>query len=150
MPMSVAELHTETLPAVAVAVGSTSSGEAIRYFVVSLAALALDAGLLWIGTGFTAVPVWLSGAIAYGAGLVLVYVLSIRWVFKERRLHDPRGEFLVFAVLGLVGLVLNSTTLAVATGLGIALPLAKVLSAGIGFTANFVSRKVLLFSGRTP
>ena len=45
-----------------------------------------------------------------------------------------------------IGLVLNSATLYVATGLGLALPLAKVLSAALGFVTNFVSRKLLLFS----
>ena len=122
-------------------------GEALRYLMASVAALALDALLLWVGVKDFAMAPWLAGAFAYGAGLVLVYFLSIHWVFKERSVRDPRGEFALFAALGLVGLVLNSATLSVATALGLALPLAKGLSAGIGFTTNFISRKVLLFSG---
>jgi putative flippase GtrA len=125
-------------------------GEALRYLAASVAALALDALLLWVGVKDFAMAPWLAGAISYFAGLVLVYWLSIHWVFKERTVRDPRGEFLLFAALGVVGLVLNSATLSVATTLGLALPLAKGLSAGIGFVANFVSRKVLLFSGAKP
>ncbi len=125
---------------------SSIGGEALRYFVASLAALTLDAGLLWFGVRGFGLPAWIAGAFAYGAGLVLVYLLSIRWVFAERAVRDGRGEFLLFAVLGLVGLVLNSATLFVATGLGLALPIAKLVSAAIGFVANFVTRKLLLFS----
>jgi len=121
-------------------------GEAVRYFVASLAALTLDAALLWAGVRALALPAWLAGAFGYGAGLVLIYLLSIHWVFARRTMRNGRGEFLLFATLGLIGLVLNSATLFVATDLGLALPIAKIVSAGIGFVANFVSRKCLLFS----
>jgi putative flippase GtrA len=129
-------------------VASSSAGEAIRYLLASVAALGLDAGLLWVGVNAFALPAWLAGAFSYGAGLVFIYLLSIRWVFAERAVRDRKSEFLAFAVLGVVGLCLNSLTLYVATGFGLALPFAKALSAGIGFVANFVSRKVLLFSTR--
>lgn len=143
MPMIAVEPATE-LPVVAPA--SSAGGEALRYLGASVLALGLDAGLLWIGTREFGLAAWLAGAFAYAAGLVLIYALSVRWVFAHRVIRDARGEFLVFAVLGLIGLLLNSATLFVATGLGLSLPLAKGLSAGIGFVTNFVSRKLLLFS----
>ncbi len=127
---------------------TSTRGEALRYLIASIAALSLDAATLWLGVTTLAWPAWLTGAFAYAAGLILIYVLSIRWVFARRTVRDARGEFLMFAALGLVGLLLNSVTLSVATGLGLALPVAKALSAGIGFVANFVTRKVLLFSAK--
>ena len=129
------------------AVTSSPAAEAARYFVASLAALTLDATLLWTGVNGLGMAAWLAGAFAYAAGLVLIYFLSIHWVFGQRTVRDARGEFALFAILGVLGLVLNSLTLYVATGLGLALPIAKGLSAGIGFVANFVSRKLILFSG---
>lgn len=128
------------------AVGSPLAGEAVRYLAASVAALALDAGLLAAGVRGLALEPWLAGALSYAAGLVFIYAVSVRWVFAERTVHDPRREFVAFAVLGLVGLCLNSAVLYAATAAGLALPFAKALSAGIGFTANFVSRKALLFS----
>ncbi len=125
-------------------------GEAGRYLIASVAALALDAGLLFVGVKALSLTPWLAGAIAYGAGLVFIYLLSTRWVFANRVVRDPAKEFLVFALLGVVGLVLNSLTLFVATTIGLALPLAKLLSAGLGFVANFVTRKVLLFASPEP
>ena len=123
-----------------------TGGEAIRYLVASLAALSLDATLLWAGVEHLRLPAWIAGTFGYGCGLVLVYGLSIRWVFARRALRSARAEFVLFAALGLVGLLLNAVTLFVATGVGLALPVAKGLSAAIGFVANFITRKVLLFS----
>ena len=124
--------------------------EAARYFVASLAALALDAALLWVGATALALPVWLAGAAGYAAGLVLVYALSVRWVFPQRAVADRRREFVVFAVLGLLGLFVNSATLVAATSCGLPLLAAKALAAAVGFCANFASRKALLFTARAP
>jgi len=147
MSIIVAKLDAPALEPVATIV----TGEAVRYLIASVAALALDSLLLWLGTRSFGLPAWLAGAFAYGTGLVFMYVVSnvvsIRWVFASRALRNARREFVVFAVLGLSGLLLNSLTLYVATGMGIALPVAKILSAGFGFVTNFVSRKLFLFSG---
>ena len=148
MTITAIPIEPDALPDLgSVSAARSGAGEALRYLAASAAALALDAGLLWFGVARLAMPAWLAGAVAYGAGLVLIYALSIRWVFARRALRDARGEFFAFALLGVVGLLLNSATLHLATGIGVALPFAKALSAGIGFVANFVSRKVLLFSG---
>ena len=120
--------------------------EALRYLASSVAALALDATLLWVCVSQLAWPIWLSGAVAYSSGLVLIYLLSVRWVFAARSMRSAGTEFLLFAALGLLGLVLNSSTLTIATTCGLTLPVAKAISAGIGFAANFVSRKMILFS----
>jgi putative flippase GtrA len=146
--MSMIATELEQAGPIGLPAAPSSAGEAIRYLMASVAALALDAGLLWIGVSALTLPAWLAGAFSYGAGLVFIYLLSIRWVFAERAVGDRKSEFLAFAVLGIVGLFLNSITLFVATSFGVALPFAKVLSAGIGFIANFASRKVLLFSTR--
>ena len=120
--------------------------EAARYLAASVAALALDATLLWACVSRLGWPIWLSGAVAYASGLVLIYLLSVRWVFAARSMRSAGTEFLLFAGLGLLGLVLNSATLTIATSFGVALPVAKAISAGIGFTTNFLTRKWILFS----
>lgn len=121
--------------------------EGLRYLAASVAALAIDATILWICVSWLAWPLWVSGAIAYSSGLILIYLLSVRWVFAARSMRNASTELLSFALLGLLGLFLNSATLTIATSLGVTLLLAKALSAGIGFIANFVSRKLILFSG---
>ena len=144
--MSLVATELEQEGALALAQARPALGEPLRYFVASLAALALDAGLLWVGARAFALPVWVAGAFSYAAGLVFIYLLSVRWVFTARTVADRKSEFAAFAALGVFGLVLNSATMFVATSIGIPLPFAKALSAGIGFVTNFVTRKILLFT----
>lgn len=129
---------------------SATAGEAARYFAASVAALAMDSALLWLAARELEIAPWLAGAASYTAGLILIYTLSTSWVFAERVEDDRFREFLLFAALGVVGLALNSITLFTATGFGMALLPAKALSAGIGFTVNFASRKMFLFSKSRP
>lgn len=142
-------IDTEAPPAVPFAIaGGSRAAEALRYALASAAALALDASLLWVGVTRFGLPPWFAGAITYAAGLVVIYLLSVRWVFARRVVPDARSEFVIFAVLGLFGMALNSGTLYAATAAGLALPIAKGISAAIGFAANFVSRRAILFSAR--
>jgi putative flippase GtrA len=145
MTTPMAELSTIDVPREVAPGAGVVSVEALRYLIASVAALSLDAGLLWVGAREFGIAPWLAGAGSYLAGLVLIYVLSVRWVFARRALVNQRKEFVVFAALGATGLLINSTVLFGATTLGCGLPLAKALAAGLGFVANFVSRKVLLF-----
>ena len=45
--------------------------------------------------------------VGFALGLALIYLLSVRWVFVERRLANPRVEFIVFALIGLAGMGIN-------------------------------------------
>ncbi len=144
--MTMIDMQISVASPAASAEGGLFAREAIRYFVASVFALAFDAMLLWIGATRLGLPAWLAGALGYAAGLVLIYVLSVRWVFARRVVSNARSEFMVFAALGMVGMTLNSATLYAATAAGLALPIAKAISAAIGFVANFISRKAILFS----
>lgn len=139
--------HAVETPGFTIAGGSRAA-EALRYALASAAALALDASLLWVGVTRFGLPPWFAGAITYAAGLAVIYLLSVRWVFARRAVPDARSEFVIFAALGLFGMALNSGTLYAATAAGLALPIAKGISAAIGFAANFVSRRAILFSAR--
>ena len=103
------------------------------------------AGVVWMTWGW---PSWLAVGMADAAGVVWISGLSVRWGFASRAVSDKRSELMIFATLGLVGMALNSGTLYVATTAGLALPLAKGISAAIGFVANFIRRNAIIFSTR--
>ncbi|MFZ2555911.1 MAG: GtrA family protein [Minisyncoccia bacterium] len=125
--------------------GSRGAREFIRYGVASLLALALDTGLLLLLTEVYGVSYLISGAVGFVAGMVAIYILSIRWVFDERAL-DPLKEFMLFAAIGLVGLGINELILFVFTGLvSVHYLLSKILSVALVFSWNFAARKYLLF-----
>lgn len=119
--------------------------EFLRYLLSAIAALALDTGLflLMLELGWT--TAW-SAALGFGAGLVLIYVLSTRYVFKHRRLRNRQLEFGAFSAIGLLGLAITELALHLLIhGLGVAPALSKLGTAGMVFMLNYLSRKVLLF-----
>ena len=124
--------------------------ESLRYFAASALALAVDfgtySGLIRLG----GVDYMIAAPIGFVLGLATVYALSVRWVFRARRLKNARAEFALFALIGLAGVALNQGILyAGVEKLALAPEAAKIASAGVVFCFNFVLRKLLLFTQRS-
>jgi len=121
--------------------------EGMRYFISSALALAVDAGIYIALIRLAGVHYLLSAPVGFAAGVVIIYLLSTRWVFAERRFEDRRWEFAIFVVIGVLGLLLNE--LVIFTGvehLALSYELAKLVSAALVFGFNFGARKLLLFT----
>ena len=119
--------------------------EFVRYVAVSGLALAVDlAGLL-----LAAQVVHYLWAATFGflLGATMSYVLSVRWVFRHRRLAAfPKTEFAAFAVVGALGLGLNNLVIyAAVEHAGLGLLAAKAFAAILTFSSNFGLRKWGLF-----
>ena len=125
--------------------------ESWKYFLVSAASLALDLVVYWTLIRVLGVHYLIANIVSVGSGLVLNYVLSIAFVFKQRRLRNRRAEFIGFVLIGLAGLAVNEWLVALFVGmLGFGVVPGKVAAAGGSFVFNFVARKLLLFSGANP
>jgi putative flippase GtrA len=124
-------------------------GEFWRYLAASVAALALDFGLLWLLTSRLGLHYLTSSAISYSAGAVLHYAISVTLVFRERRLADRRMEFMGFFAIGLLGLAANQLVMKAAVdGLGQSYLLGKVAATGVSFVLTFVTRRAVLFTAK--
>lgn len=121
--------------------------EGIRYFGASALALALDLATLSGLSRLAGVHYLLAAAVGFALGLVLIYLLSVRWVFAERRLANPRVEFALFGLIGLAGMVINELVIyAGVEQFALAPEQAKIPSAALVFCFNFATRKLLLFT----
>lgn len=120
--------------------------EFLRYIVVSLLALAIDTGLLLVLARLMHYLV--AACIAFLAGSLVHYSLSVRMVFETRRLqHNMRAEGVVFVAAGAIGLLVNALTIYVGVAwLSLPLLAAKLLAAGGSFITGYLTRKTLLFS----
>lgn len=124
------------------------SREFLLYALASALALALDLALYRVSLG-AGTSVALAAAVGFTAGLVLIYALSTRWVFRQRRLADARQEFIWFAAIGLFGLVLTEALLwLLVSRLRLAPMPAKLLTTGAVFLSNFTLRRQWLFTRR--
>lgn len=121
--------------------------EGVRYFAASALALAIDFGIYVGLIRVAGVHYLIAAPLGFALGLATIYLLGIRWVFKERRLVDRRAEFALFALIGLAGMALNQGILfAAVQWLAASFEVAKIISAGMVFCFNFASRKLLLFT----
>lgn len=119
--------------------------ELVRYFAVSLVALLVDMGSLLLLAQFMHY-LW-AATFGFVLGATTSYLLSVRWVFRHRRLAAfPKTEFAAFAAVGVVGLGINNLAIYVAVEhAGLLLPAAKAVAAMLTFSFNFGLRKWGLF-----
>ncbi|HTP62146.1 MAG TPA: GtrA family protein [Burkholderiales bacterium] len=121
--------------------------ESARYLAASALALAIDLGTYSGLIRLAGVNYLVAAPAGFALGLAAIYLLSVRWVFRQRRLKDQRAEFALFIALSLVGMALNQLMIYVGVQLlGLAYELAKFPSAAVVFCFNFASRKLLLFT----
>lgn len=118
-----------------------------RYVVVGGTGFALDYLLLLVLSGLVGVHYLVAASISFVAGAILVYFLSVRWVFLVRKLENRRCEFIIFFSVGIAGLLLNALIMWCFTEMvGIHHLFSKFFSAALIFGFNFILRKSLLFS----
>lgn len=122
----------------------------VRYFVSGGVAFAVDAGLLYLLTEWAGLHYLYSSTISFSVGLVITYLFSIFWVFDNRSLKSKWAEFLIFVLIGVVGLLLTNFFLWVFTDkLGLYYLVSKVITTVLVFIWNFIAKKTLLFRKKT-
>ncbi len=91
-----------------------------------------------------------SNVIGFVLGLITNYIISTIWVFDRSKVKNRVAEFVSFAAIGVVGLLitigvtkLSEHLLADTTSLYQII--AKVVSTGIAFFWNFFARKYLIY-----
>ena len=119
-----------------------------RYFLASLVALAADVAALSACLRLLHLGLAWSASLGFIVGAVVAYLLSIRWVFRQRAFGDaPNLEFLAFVGIGVAGLGVTQLVLWLGvTELGLMPEAVKLAAAGLTFAFNYMARKSLLFA----
>lgn len=130
---------------------SRLSSQLVRYLLVGGVAFAFDFAVL---TGLTELAglhyAW-GAACGFAVGLLTNYVLSVAWVFSERNVADRKLEFLIFALVGVLGLGLTEGIMWCGVEqFGIDYRLVKLFAVGVVLVWNFAARKFLLFREEAP
>jgi len=117
-----------------------------RYCFVGGFAFLVDYGLLYALTEFCGCHYIVSATISFIAGLIVNYLLSTWWIFRKSKLKNKAAEFTIFALIGVVGLILNNVLLYVFTDLlGIYYMISKLITTALVMIWNFAGRKIILF-----
>ena len=119
----------------------------MRYGVIGGLAFVVDFTALLGLTELAHFHYLVAATVGFLLGLLVNYELATRWVFDYRRISSRRVEFLLFGVVGLVGLVLNNLGLYIMAGVfGLDYRIAKLITAALVLVFNFSVRRVLLFT----
>ena len=118
-----------------------------RYTFVGGFAFLVDFGTLFTLTEFLKIHYLVSAGIAFIFGLIVNYFLSVKWVFNNRVMDNRLLEFLLFTLIGFVGLLLNELFLWILTDIFLVYYLlSKIVTTAIVYFWNFFLRKLLLFN----
>jgi putative flippase GtrA len=118
-----------------------------RYFFVGGVAFLADFCTLFFLTEYVHVYYMISAGISFLVGLIINYMLSTKWVFVNRSVKSKYLEFLLFSLIGAVGLGLNELFIWVLTDvLSLFYLLSKIITTVIVYFWNFFARKFLLFN----
>jgi putative flippase GtrA len=126
----------------------SSSGlvQFFRYGLVGGVAFVCDFSTLRFATDHLGIHYLLSAALGFAVGLIVNYLLSVRWVFDKSKITRSSVQFGVFALVGIVGLVLNELVMwSLTDGVGINYMLSKLAATVLVYLWNFTARKVLIF-----
>ena len=118
-----------------------------RYCFSGGIAFVVDFSILLLLTEYFAVHYLLAASLGFLAGLIITYMLSINWIFDERKIDKKTVEITIFAIIGVVGLLLTSAFMLFFTSVLLLHYLfSKILTTGIVMGWNFVAKKFILFS----
>ena len=120
-----------------------------RYCFVGGLAFLVDYGLLVFFTEVVGLHYLISATISFIAGLVVNYLLSTSWIFRKSKLENKWAEFIIFAIIGVIGLGLNNLLLYLFTDkVNIHYMISKLLTTAIVMIWNFGARKFILFTNK--
>jgi putative flippase GtrA len=121
-------------------------GEFSRFIGAGSLVFIADFLLLFVCTELFEINYLVSNVISFSVALVISYLLSIKWVFRYRKLTNVSLEFTMFLLIGLVCLASNEFAMwLLVEFMKIHYLAAKILATGVTFIFSFMLKKILLF-----
>jgi len=115
-----------------------------RYFWVGGVAAVVNIGMLFVFTEVCHFNYLISNILSFTLGLIVNYILSKKFVFSDDVKLSPVKEFIIYAIIGVIGLGLDTLFLWIFTEkIGIYYMISKIISTALVFIWNFGARKLL-------
>ncbi|WP_024298382.1 GtrA family protein [Methylomicrobium lacus] len=121
----------------------------ICYFIVGGVAFSADFSMLFLLKEFAGFYYVVAASCGFGVGVLINYLLSVYWVFDYRAVDNRYVEFLLFGLIGVIGLILNAAIIYLLTEkMAVFYLYSKIIATAVIFLFNFTARKILLFTKR--
>lgn len=116
----------------------------IKFVIVGGIATIIDYIIFFLLHELLGVDTLPANIISFSISVVYNYIASVKWVFDVKK-DDPKKQFIVFIVLSIIGLIINTlivyVTIDILNWWSI---IAKVVATAIVMIFNFITRKLFL------
>ena len=116
----------------------------MKYFSAALVGYIFDFGTLIFCTEVLNLHYLIGATAGFIIGLIVVYLLSSRYVFGESKLNSRKKELALFAIIGVIGLgILNIIMWLLTDLLVMNYILSKIAATIVVYAWNFLARRSL-------
>lgn len=116
----------------------------LKFGVVGGLAFLIDYGIYTLLISVFDVYYIIASIISFTLSVIFNYILSIKWVFDVKKKQGVK-EFIIFVILSIIGLILNSIILYFSVELmHIHKLIAKIIATFIVMIYNFITRKIFV------
>lgn len=145
--MAVTEPERLHRPGTVTLISTKTLFQFLRYFGAALIGYTFDVGLLILLHEFFNIHHLIAASAGFVAGLLVVYIISSRYVFGVSKLKSRSHEFGLFALIGIFGLaILNILMWALVDQFTAHYVVAKVIATIFVYAWNFFARRALYHS----
>ena len=116
-----------------------------RFIIVGGIATIIDYIIFFIMHDILHISTLISNIMSFSISVVYNYIASVKWVFEVDETKDKKQQFVIFIVLSIVGLGINTGIVYLCIDiLKFYSIIAKVLATGVVMVFNFITRKIFL------
>lgn len=117
----------------------------IRFIIVGGIATIIDYIVFFLLHDYLRVNTLISNIISFTVSVIYNYIASINWVFEVNANLDKKKQFIVYIILSIIGLVINTGIVYLCVDiLNMFSLIGKVIATTIVMTYNFITRKMFL------
>ena len=131
----------------------------IKFGIVGVICFLIDFAITTIPTYFLGQnSVYITAVFGFVISCIVNYLLSVKYVFTDKKDMDKRKEFIVFVALSAIGLLINELIIYLCQDVLYAkvsflnalipatliVPISKIIATGVVMVYNFISRKIFL------
>lgn len=131
----------------------------IKFGIVGVICFIIDFAITTIPTYFFGQStVYLFAVFGFVISCIVNYILSIKYVFTDKKEMDKKKEFLVFVILSTIGLLINELIIYLCQDIlyakvmwihnlipsALIVPVSKIIATAVVMVYNFISRKLFL------